>query len=68
MSSDTITCPVCSEAIELDFCDGAGHLVTYWGDADHDYWCEHCDAEFKVREYVTRWHEPVPADKEQDDG
>ncbi len=58
-SEHTLKCPHCGHVIELDFCDGDGHLVTYWGEEDHDAWCSECDKFFKVREHVTRDFEVV---------
>ena len=51
---ESIRCPYCGEKQVLDFCDGDGDLVTIWGEDLHTRECEFCEAEFRVRESVTR--------------
>jgi DNA-directed RNA polymerase subunit RPC12/RpoP len=58
-SEDGVVCPHCMAVCRFEFTDGDGHLVTHWGDVDHDYECPHCGREFRVRESVTRSYEVI---------
>lgn len=53
---DRVACPHCGS--EVDMTDGErlqGH-VTYWGDdAPAAISCDNCDAEFYLKEHVTRY-------------
>ena len=55
--AETITCPHCNKVYETDFCDGDGHLISFWGeDEPGEVYClnEDCERSFFVREWVTR--------------
>lgn len=53
---DAVHCPRCSA--EIDMTDGEriqGH-VSYWGEEDPaPISCPKCDADFFLKEHVTRW-------------
>lgn len=54
---ELIRCPFCKAILKVDFCDGDGHLVTYWGeDGDQEVECtnEECEKTFIVKENVRR--------------
>ena len=47
-------CPKCGARHELSDSEVAMGVISYWGEDDHHFSCQHCDTDFLVREHVTR--------------
>ena len=54
MKSYDFICPRCNQRCYINEEDYQ-YYVTYWGEDNiNEYFCEHCDHEFKIKEHVTR--------------
>lgn len=54
---DSFDCPHCGNTFEVSDPDVSQQVVSYWGDDAHYLSCDECEADFVVRENVTRQFE-----------
>lgn len=55
MERDSVMCPHCTAPIDMTDCDRLQGHVTYWGeDEAQPITCYACDADFYLKERVTR--------------
>jgi len=54
MHNTTFNCPFCGVVSDASESDVAEHVVSFWGDEDHEYSCSTCGKDFVVRETVMR--------------
>lgn len=47
-------CPFCGETYDGAESEVAQHVVSYWGEDDHDFSCDSCGQDFTVRETIHR--------------
>ena len=50
----SFACPHCGHEHNGGESETAQHVVSFWGDEDHSFWCDQCGEDFVVRETVMR--------------
>lgn len=54
MHDPVFSCPCCGRTFDAGETDVSEHVVSFWGEDDHDFTCDECGADFVVREIVMR--------------